>query len=187
MNWSGRLKRAKSIDQQFDRLVANLVRHGLFSSPFDMDEFLSRFQRWRGRAIRLEPMPVGGSADGLPYGMLISAAGVDVVFYMPGSTPLHREHIIAHELGHLLFDHASDLAAADLQRVLFPDLDPETVERALKRASYTTRKEREAEAFASAFLRRARYGDRAPAPNNAVTDVHSRIESAWGQGGRRGR
>src|SRR6185436_10468256 len=40
-----------------------------------------------------------------PCGVWLSLPEVDYVFYEPETSQLHREHIILHELGHLLCEH----------------------------------------------------------------------------------
>ncbi|BCJ52549.1 hypothetical protein Asp14428_40240 [Actinoplanes sp. NBRC 14428] len=106
----------------------------------------------------MQPMP--GLARGAPCGLWISVAGADYVFYDPGTSRLHAEHIVLHELGHMLSGHTTGL---DLDNaavaLLVPDLDPRTVRTVLGRVGYTTAQEREAEMLAS--LIRARGGDRA--------------------------
>ncbi|MFB9364173.1 hypothetical protein [Actinoplanes nipponensis] len=108
-----------------------------------------------------------GLSAGAPCGLWISVPDADYVFYDPGTSRLHAEHIVLHELSHMLSGHTTGLNA-DLQAGpaadggvigrLVPDLDPTTIETILGRTSYTTAQEREAEILAS--LIRARSGRR---------------------------
>jgi hypothetical protein len=113
-------------------------------SPFDIDAFCAEVAARRGRPLIRRPV-AGLSADA-PCGLWIGTAEADHVFYDPGTSPLHAEHIVLHELAHILSGHAG--ADGALAR-LFPDLDPRTVHRVLGRVSYTTAQEREAEMMAS--------------------------------------
>ncbi len=113
-------------------------------SPFDIDAFCAEVAARRGRPLIRRPV-AGLSADA-PCGLWIGTAEADHVFYDPGTSPLHAEHIVLHELAHILSGHAG--ADGTLAR-LFPDLDPGTVHRVLGRVSYTTAQEREAEMMAS--------------------------------------
>jgi hypothetical protein len=113
--------------------------------PFDLDAFCHEVEARRGRRLLRRPVP--GLGSGAPCGVWIGTEQADHVFYDPGTSPLHAEHIVLHELAHILSDHAVgvDRSVADL----FPDLDPATVTRVLGRVAYTNAQEREAEMMAS--------------------------------------
>ena len=114
--------------------------------PFDLDAFCDEVAARRGRPLVRRPVP--GLSDGAPCGLWIATDRADYVFYDPGTSPLHAEHIVLHELAHILSGHtlAGDSGAAAR---LFPDLDPAAVVRVLGRVAYTTEQEREAEMMAS--------------------------------------
>lgn len=144
-------------------------------NPFDLHAFCTVVADHRGRPLALHPTP--GLSAGAPCGLWISVPSADYVFYDPGTSRLHAEHIVLHELGHMLGEHHTGLnggPAADggaLGR-LVPDLDPRTVGTMLGRASYTTAQEQEAEMLAS--LIRARSVS-APAAVPARRDALSRV------------
>jgi hypothetical protein len=122
--------------------------------PFDANELCAMVAARRGRPIRLVPM------DGLTgvCGLWVATATTDLVFYERVTTPPHQEHIILHELSHMLCDHqraALSGLAAQVEELL-PNLDPEMVHRVLGRAGYTSEEEREAELLASLIRQRAR-------------------------------
>ena len=104
-----------------------------------------------GKPIQLLPhaMEVPG-----PFGLWIKTSAADFIVYQKeGTTPLHREHIIAHELGHLLADHPSDEGDDSIWRELMPDIPPDVVRRALRRRrSYASDYEQEAETLATVLL-----------------------------------
>jgi hypothetical protein len=112
--------------------------------PFNLDAFCAEVAARRGRPLIRRPVP--GLSTGAPCGLWIGTAGADHVFYDPGTSPLHAEHIVLHEVAHILSGHAGP--GTGFGR-LFPDLDPATVERVLGRAGYPTAQEREAEMMAS--------------------------------------
>ena len=111
--------------------------------PFDHDAFCLEVETRRGRRLLRRPVP--GLSSHAPCGLWIGTPQADHVFYDAGTSPLHAEHIVLHELAHILSGHRLDVSLAGL----FPDLDPAMVTRALGRVGYTTVQEREAEMMAS--------------------------------------
>jgi hypothetical protein len=135
-------------------------------SPFDLDAFCAEVEVRRGRPLIRRPVP--GLSAQAPCGLWIGTAEADHVFFDPGTSPLHAEHIVLHELAHILSGHSG--ADGTFAR-LFPDLDPATVSRVLGRVSYTTEQEREAEMMASLIRGRS-----APAPRTRF----GRVADAFG-------
>lgn len=128
-------------------------------SPWDIETFLTELGELRGRPIDLRR--VSGAEFENPCGALVSLADRDVIGYVP-STPLHEEHIILHEVGHLVCGHSdTSLADSPLVAELVPDLPPELIQSVLGRSAFDDRVESEAELVASLYLYRA---GRAPAP-----------------------
>lgn len=119
--------------------------------PFSAQAFCGLLATRRGRPILLQP--VANQAG--PWGLWVATSTTDYIFYEGETSPLHQEHIILHEACHILCaHHSTSIAEAELSRLLFPDLCPETVQRVLQRTSYSTRDEREAELLASLILER---------------------------------
>jgi len=131
------------------RRCRKLLRQLDVRPPLDVAQLCRQFGAERGREIRLlaHPIPVPG-----PFGVWIATNTVDYILYQSETTKSHQDHIILHELGHMLADHASDEQDDDLLRNLYPDLSPEAVRRALRRTSYDDTHEREAELVASIIL-----------------------------------
>ena len=123
--------------------------------PFAARSFCEALGEQRGRPIRLRAVPGGEGA----CGVWVSAPAADLIFYEKNTSPLHQEHIILHEVSHLLCGHAPvPVTEQETSRLLFPDFDLETIELVLPRAGYSTEEEREAEILASLILERAAPG-----------------------------
>jgi hypothetical protein len=119
--------------------------------PLDVRVLCERVGEQRGKPIRLiaYPLQVPG-----PFGCWIAAPTADYVFYQQETTKAHQDHIILHELGHMLADHhaGGDVEPGDLDGGLPPDVDPDAVRRALRRTSYDEAHEWEAETVATIIL-----------------------------------
>lgn len=152
----------------------NILGHLDLPHPFSLEVLCHRIAEQRGRPIRLHPLPKEAAESGV-CGLWVGTASVDYVFYEAQTTPLHREHIVLHELGHILFGHHS-LEAEE------PDRTDEADDRAptvLGRTNYTTRQEQEAEMLASMIrIRTANTGPRTAAVRPRGT--LARLESAMG-------
>lgn len=115
-------------------------------NPFDINDFCRVISARRGRALHLVPKQTRLG----PCGVWLSLPDVDYVFYEPETSQLHREHIILHELGHLLCEHQpTEVIDEEVIAQLFPDLNPTVVHRVLGRTTYTAIEEQEAEMVAS--------------------------------------
>ncbi|MER6051310.1 ImmA/IrrE family metallo-endopeptidase [Streptomyces sp. NPDC001793] len=113
---------------------------------------MERLSADRGRPIQLVPLPLGAEA---PCGMWLATDAFDVIVVEADTSRLHQDHIIAHELAHMLCHHrdSSGFDAATV-RGLMPNLDPKRVREMLGRTSYSTAEEQEAEIVASLILER---------------------------------
>ncbi len=140
----------------------------------------------RGRPIRLiaHRIPVPG-----PFGAWVATGQADYIVYQRDTSKAHQCHIILHELGHILAGHRAtaedDSLVAELTppgdlRDRYPDLEPESVRRALRRTSYDTDHEREAETVATIILEWASVLDRV-APKSSNEAAAQRIETALGE------
>jgi hypothetical protein len=145
-------------------------------SPFDVRAFTATVSEKRGRPIHLLPK----SARIGPCGVWLAMPSADYVFFENATSPLHREHIILHKLGHLLRDHAPAEVIDDRAlRLLLPTLDIDVIRRVMGRTNYTAVEEQEAEMIASLVLDRVAVR---AAPEDVVSDsevaaVIGRLES----------
>ncbi len=133
--------------------------------PFDINAFCARLAERRGRPLHVLPLPEEAGPED-PCGMWLATEHDDWVFVEAVTSPLHREHIILHEVAHIICGHADEVPSGVVARLL-PHLDAGMVGRVLGRTSYTTDEEREAELLASLILARARRVQRSQAPDTA--------------------
>lgn len=145
-----------------------ILGHMDLTHPFSLDAVCARIAEQRGRPIRLHPLPPEAAESGV-CGLWVGTETVDYVFYEAHTTPLHREHIVLHELGHILFGHHSlDARETDGRAPVV-----------LGRTNYTTRQEREAEMLAS-MIRIRTAGPGHPRTAAAPRGALARLESAMG-------
>ncbi|MBP2472854.1 hypothetical protein JOF53_001726 [Crossiella equi] len=116
--------------------------------PFTVDALLDGLAAQRGRPIELLALPPGMVVNAC--GLWIATDTHDEIYVEEKTTALHREHIILHEIGHILCDHESSEEGGQVSLAKFlPDLSPELIERLLARTNYTSEQEQEAELVAS--------------------------------------
>jgi hypothetical protein len=131
-------------------------------SPFDVHELCRSLARSRGRMIHLIPIALPPDS---PSGLCVSTDTADYIFYEQETSPLHQEHIVLHEIGHLICDHqATSVSRQEVAQLLLPDLDLRMIQRVLGRTCYPEWAEQEAEMIASLIL--------------AEVERHP-LESAW--------
>lgn len=120
--------------------------------PFDLAEMCARLGRQLGRPIVLmsHAMVLGGLC-----GTWMRTAQADYVFFEEDTSLLHQQHIVFHELGHLLRRHNPvKILDADLARTIAPAVDPGDGFRVLGRDSYSDDDEFDAELIATLIQRR---------------------------------
>src|SRR6201986_3193328 len=143
------------------------LRELTMPDPFDLTELCRSVSISRSRELHVRGIP-GPASRAPPGGVWVATDSEDWIFVDQQTSPLPRQHIVLHELAHMLCGHpASELPETDMLRRLFPDLSPAMVKTVLSRSSYQSEYEREAELLASLILARAQ-----PAvPLMPVTDV----------------
>lgn len=118
--------------------------------PYHLNAILRWTEGLRDRPLVLKELPQQAAVAGA-CGLWLGTDDMDFVFYEARTAPLHREHIILHEIGHMLSDHhhatRSDIDSG-LENLL-SDLQPHLIKRLMARTSYTTVEEQEAEMLAS--------------------------------------
>ncbi|MEU0051451.1 hypothetical protein ABZ299_02455 [Streptomyces sp. NPDC006184] len=117
--------------------------------PFSLEELCAHLTDLRGRPLHLLPLPSGAAAAGA-CGLWLATGTDDFVFFEQQTSRPHQEHIILHEIGHMLFDHPTlDMPGGLGSPGQLGDLDLGLAQRLLARTDYTTRQEQEAEMLAS--------------------------------------
>lgn len=121
-----------------------------------VEELCALLSARRGRLV----LPEAASLPSTIAGVWVANTRADYIFYARDAPRPHQEHIILHELAHLLCGHESGPAEVELLRaLLFPHLDQTLVRSALAalgRTRYDTRQEREAELLATLIEHRWR-------------------------------
>lgn len=116
--------------------------------PFDLDRLLDQVGNKRGKPVSLFPAEL--PADG-PGGLVIERANTMVIVFDDSLPLLQQEHIIMHEIAHVLFGHRGT-TLDDLSKDELSELDPEVIEAAQRfalRDGYSGIEETEAEIAAA--------------------------------------
>ncbi|WP_069159945.1 hypothetical protein [Nocardia altamirensis] len=146
-------------ERELRRRCRRLLNDLNIRPPLDVTTLCERVGEQRGKPIRLVPHPI--IVPG-PFGAWITTKRADYILYQQETTKAHQDHIILHELGHLLAGHRSEQEDESFSAQLFRggDLPPDAVRRALRRTSYDSAQEREAETVATIILEWASVLDR---------------------------
>lgn len=142
------------------RQCRNLLRELDVPAPLDVRDLCRRLGEARGRPIELYEYPI--EVPG-PFGLWFRLRDRDAIFYQQESVPWHQDHIILHELGHLLRGHPSDAGVLDSATAAIRRNPPAGLEwdngedgddgngdgRRRRRTCYDDRYEREAELYAT--------------------------------------
>ncbi|MFI9388145.1 hypothetical protein [Kutzneria sp. NPDC052558] len=156
-------------DKRLWRRCRELAESVPVPAPFRTDTFVAAVAEHRGRPIELMPAAAGAGA---PCGLLMTTDRADYILYPADTTELHQQHILLHEVAHLLCGHTgSGEIDAAATKALMPNLSPELVRRVLGRTVYTRDEEQEAELLASLIAQRVARLPRTPsaqAPDEVV-------------------
>ncbi|MGW7349224.1 toxin [Streptomyces sp. NPDC054854] len=170
-------RRLKKVRHTCEELLAQWgMEHGC-----GIDELHRHLTEQRNRPIHLISTPF---PERHLFGIWLKMDDFDVIVYEKAASSSHKEHIIAHELAHIAFDHngSLQLAGGDSGQVI-PDVDPAAVRGMLMRSRYSDDEEQEAETMASLILARAAKRWTEPAwgvPADAA-EIVARIENGLGK------
>ncbi|WP_213451252.1 hypothetical protein [Rhizomonospora bruguierae] len=123
-------------------------------SPFTVEALCASVSRHRGRPVRLVELDF---ATDIACGRWIETQTVDYICVDRNASVPLREHIVLHEVAHILCEHRGILGPILNE---FKLLDPEMVRRVLGRTVYDEVEEREAELLASEIGSRVERDDR---------------------------
>lgn len=139
-----------------ERARHHLAEEGLEPCPdddVDLEAFATRLGEARGITIHLLAVELGAAARELCGICTRPYSNVAVVYYAHAASELSRRHNIAHELGHLFYDHTAQAPQyrPSLTRALSNSQDRITAWMG-NDPSYTARDEAEADALGAALL-----------------------------------
>lgn len=158
------------------RQCYQLLRELELPRSFSVETLCTRFATYRGRPLYVQPLPGVASLTG-PCGVWLETEAEDFIFYESNTSRLHQDHIVLHEIGHMVRQHtASELLPDSVYDDLFPDLDRGMVTRLLGRTSYRSWQEREAETVAGILREASEQGG----DSRGDTDSADRAASAFG-------
>ncbi|MBT2454173.1 hypothetical protein J7E98_05095 [Streptomyces sp. ISL-86] len=143
-------------ERRLERSIRHLLRTLDVRPPFSVEALCRALSESRGRHIELRPYPLPTPG---PVGLWFETRSVDLIIFQRDTTPLHQDHIILHEVGHILADHGAAGAGAQWEALL-PGLKPDAIRRVLQRCSYDTEQEQEAELIATIIMEWASVVDR---------------------------
>lgn len=153
-------------DKELRRWCADIVRDLEIPERADVNGLCDMLEDLRGRRISLlqAPMPTG---PGRPCGLWVATDDEDFILYQEFTTQAHQEHIIRHELGHMLCGHeAAPVMADEAVQLLMPSLNPDLVRSVLGRTQYSNSEEKAAELVASLMPVHADQGGPRRPPRN---------------------
>lgn len=175
----------RDLRHRCEAVVRTLDQRIGISVPWDLNTFLDRLEQDRGRPIEL--VPFSATVPGALCGMWVGTDSVDLIYHEEATSLLHQDHIILHEIGHMVCNHtgAALSNAEQVRDLLRTEAVRGQVETVLGRGAYTAVEEQEAELVATLILERAARPTR-PArpvlpPSPEVAATQQRIETIWGR------
>ncbi|WP_460962101.1 hypothetical protein [Parasphingorhabdus pacifica] len=136
--------------------VEHLLRTIGLPNPWDINEFCDRLERHRGRDIDLVPVrwTVVRWTVGESTGAWQRRDDYDIIGYAENTSSVHQDHIILHEIGHVISEHRGRcvLSVQEAQQRA-PHLAPAAFAHLLDRVSVEA-EEHEAETIATMILAR---------------------------------
>jgi hypothetical protein len=137
--------RDRSTERRAHRALSSL---GTLPETWTTAELLDIVARHRGRPIEVSyvdpDLLVGG-----PCGMLLVTKDVDHLLVAAHGPTEHQDHVVLHEVAHMLLHHTCKPSSPQFLRTLMPTLDPGAVLQVLCRTTFDTDDERAAELLAT--------------------------------------
>lgn len=175
----------KDLRHRCEDVVRALDHRVGISTPWDLNAFLDRLEQDRGRPIEL--IPFTATVPGALCGIWVGTDQLDLIYHEEATSVLHQDHIILHEIGHMICDHTGTAlsGAEHVRNLLRTDAVRGQVETVLGRGAYTAVEEQEAELVATLILERVSRPTPAarivPTLNPRVAETQQRIEAIWGR------
>jgi hypothetical protein len=120
--------------------VFDEILKGIDFENYSIDLLVARVAKYRGISIILVPQPMQGLTE---YGYWLKGQVHDYIFFDCATARVHQDHIIMHELGHILLGHETYRVTAESTAK-----DALCLMRSINR---DCREERDAEGFAIAL------------------------------------
>ncbi|WP_433656775.1 hypothetical protein ACQPW1_35995 [Nocardia sp. CA-128927] len=124
-------------------------------NPWNLTAYLAAVAAHRGRSISLHTAPKAllheiGCGGG---GLWVARKHDDLIIYDADATDRNADHIILHEVGHMLLGHGSQESDRSTPvpptlTLMLPSISPQSIEHVLGRSEFGVDREREAEVFA---------------------------------------
>ncbi|MGW7292816.1 hypothetical protein ACWGIB_10575 [Streptomyces xiamenensis] len=89
----------RTVEADLHRLLRRELRSLGATHPLNVEELCDALGKRRGRTLYLRPAPLAKPG---PSGYWAEYETFDVILYQQETTRLHQEHIILHEVGHIL-------------------------------------------------------------------------------------
>jgi hypothetical protein len=159
------------------RLCRRLIRDLRIEQAISVAVLCRGLAEHRGRPLYVRTFPKEAACLDI-CGAWIATSQADYIFVESYTSRIHRDHIVLHEIGHMICDHRLAVLGSDPSKLdsLFEDLNPETVQRVLGRTNYSVTQERDAERVAGLFVEEM---GRVPRPRVATGQL-DRAEQALG-------
>lgn len=152
----------RNVERDLHRLIRRELRDLGIYPPLDVEELCQSLSRRRGRRLALRPAPLEKPG---PSGLWVEFDDYDVILYQQETTRLHQEHIVLHEVGHILVAENAELRKqADVEQAadhdvfvngwaaMLPMFDPDLIKRVSRRCSYDDGEECSVELVATIIL-----------------------------------
>ncbi|TWP34465.1 ImmA/IrrE family metallo-endopeptidase [Leekyejoonella antrihumi] len=94
--------------RRYSRTARRIAQHCPVPEPWDIAAFCTAIADNRHRPLQVIARPA--MSDTIT-GLLVQLPDRDVIFYRNDLAGIHRDHVICHEIGHLLAGHLHDLTA----------------------------------------------------------------------------
>jgi hypothetical protein len=161
----GKLVIHKHVRAITEKLIARLPE---LPQPWDVETLCRALERSRGRPLTLHPVDL----PALPFGMWYADGAGDHIFHRSSAAGYYRDHIILHEICHMLAGHG--IAPQDLAQEP-GSANPAVGGHRAKSKACNNSEEQLAETFASMVLKLA--GQMKP---KGVSAVERRAEELFG-------
>ncbi|MDJ1136271.1 hypothetical protein [Streptomyces iconiensis] len=142
------LRRPRTVEpgeRELRRRIRLRFRRLEVQPPLSVPDLCEAVAQERGREIELRPLAVPACG---PQGLWLDLPAADVIVFQERTSRVHQDHIVLHELSHIVAGHRGCAGVEGLRRA-FPALSDAAIRRVLQRHSYSGAEEREAEMIAT--------------------------------------